>query len=101
LPHVIGYRTSPITYALAKRLVRIPHIGLVNVVAGHEVSQEFVQDAFEPQRVADALLPLLETTDPSRERALSALASVREQLGTPGASGRVAEMILSLCEARP
>lgn len=96
LPHVIGYRTSPITYAIAKRVVKIPHIGLVNVVAGREVSPEFVQERFEPGRVADALMPLLDVNAPARAAALNGLADVRGRLGSPGASRRVAEMVLTL-----
>lgn len=96
LPHVIGYRTSPITYAIAKRVVKIPHIGLVNVVAGREVSREFVQERFVPEQVAEALLPLFDDDSVERRAALEGLAEVRGRLGTPGASRRVAEMIVSM-----
>ena len=96
LPHVIGYRTSPITYAIAKRVVKIPHIGLVNVVAGREVSREFVQERFVPEQVAAALLPLFDDDSVERRAALEGLAEVRGRLGTPGASRRVAEMIVSM-----
>ncbi|WP_439643285.1 lipid-A-disaccharide synthase [Gemmatimonas sp.] len=96
LPHVIGYKTSPITYAIAKRVVKIPHIGLVNVVAGREVSKEFVQERFVPGPVADALLPFLDIGSPERAMAEQGLADVRSQLGTPGASHRVAEMIVGM-----
>lgn len=91
-PLVVAYRTSGITYALARRLVRIPHIGLVNVVAGREVAPEFVQDALRARPVADALEPLLRVGDPAREAMLTGLAAVRAALGTPGAAARVAEM---------
>lgn len=96
LPHVIGYRTSPVTYAIARRVVKIPQIGLVNVVAGREVSREFVQEAFVPGAVADALEPLLDRSGPARAEALAALATVRASLGTPGAPDRVAAMALEL-----
>ncbi|HEU4988975.1 MAG TPA: lipid-A-disaccharide synthase [Gemmatimonadaceae bacterium] len=95
-PLVVAYRTSGITYALARRLVRIPHIGLVNVVADRAVAPEFVQDALRPDAVADALTPLLHPGDPARDRMLAGLAKVRAKLGTPGAAGRVAEMALAL-----
>ena len=99
LPHVIGYRTSPITYAIARRVVKIPHIGLVNVVAGREVSKEFVQQRFVPDEVAAALLPLLDYDSAARETALAALGEVRSRLGEPGASRRVAEMIIGMAGA--
>jgi lipid-A-disaccharide synthase len=96
LPHVIGYRTNPITYAIARRVVKIPHIGLVNVVAEREVSREFVQDAFVPGAVADALEPLLTVGSAARATAIEALAAVRARLGSPGAADRVAEMALGM-----
>ena len=96
LPHVIGYRTNALTYAIARRVVRIPHIGLVNVVAEREVSREFVQDAFVPTAVADALEPLLDLGGTIRSHALEGLATVRARLGTPGAADRVADMALRL-----
>ncbi len=96
LPHVIGYRTSAITYGIAKRVIKIPHIGLVNVVAGREVSPEFVQHQFIPSRVADALEPLLDEEHPNREAARGGLAAVRATLGTPGASLRVATIALEM-----
>ncbi len=96
LPHVIGYRTNPLTFAIAKRVVKIPHIGLVNVVAGREVSREFVQDAFVPSAVADAVLPLLDPASAERRAAEAGLEAVRGRLGTPGASARVAAIIRQL-----
>jgi lipid-A-disaccharide synthase len=96
LPHVIGYRTNPVTYAIARRVVKIPHIGLVNVVAEREVSREFVQDAFVPGAVADALEPLLTLDSAARATALAGLAAVRARLGSPGAADRVADMALGM-----
>lgn len=95
-PLVVAYRTSAITYALAKRLVKIPRIGLVNVVAGRGVVPEFVQDALQPAAVADALTPLLRSGSPERAAMLRGLADVRAALGTPGAAGRVADMAAAL-----
>jgi lipid-A-disaccharide synthase len=95
-PLVVAYRTNALTYAIARRLVKIPHIGLVNVVANREVAREFVQDALEPHAVADALAPLLEEGTPERTRALDGLAEVRARLGTPGAAARVARIASDL-----
>jgi lipid-A-disaccharide synthase len=95
-PLVVAYRTSGWTYALARRLVRIPHIGLVNVVAGRQVAHEFVQDALRPTIVADTLEPLLDRHSAERMRALIDLADVRSRLGTPGAAARVAHIASEL-----
>ncbi|MHB1298480.1 MAG: lipid-A-disaccharide synthase [Gemmatimonadaceae bacterium] len=95
-PCAIVYRTSAISYAIARRLVRIPHIGLLNIVAGREVAPEFVQDSFRPAPVADALSPLFDPHSPERLRMEAGLAEVRAKLGSPGATERVAEMALGM-----
>ncbi len=89
-PLVVAYRTNRWTYAIARRVVTIPDIGLVNVVAGRRVAQEFIQDALVPETVADALIPLLDPESAERARVLAGLAEVRGKLGTPGATARVA-----------
>lgn len=91
-PLVVAYRTGLISFLLARLMVKIPHIGLVNVVAGREVAREFVQDDLRPADVAAALLPLLEKENQERQRVLDGLAEVRGRLGTPGAAARVAAM---------
>ena len=100
-PHVVAYRTHPITYAAARRLVKIPYIGLVNVVAGREVAREFIQHALQPDQVAAALRPLLETNSGERLRMLKDLEDVRRALGDPGAAKRVAVIARDLAEGRP
>lgn len=95
-PCAIVYRTSALSYAIARRLVRIERIGLLNIVAGRSVAPEFVQDAFEPLAVADALEPLFAADSPARITMLAGLADVRARLGTPGASRRVAEIAAAM-----
>jgi lipid-A-disaccharide synthase len=98
-PLVVAYRTSAITYAAARRLVKIPYIGLVNVVAGREVAPEFVQDALVPTRVADMLAELLDPHSPRRASMIAELERVRASLGEPGAAERVARMVTLLAES--
>jgi lipid-A-disaccharide synthase len=95
-PMVVAYRTSAITYAAAKRLVRIPHIGLVNVVAGREVAPEFVQESLVPARVAGVLAELLDATSARRIQMIGELDRVRALLGEAGAAERVAAMAIEL-----
>ena len=99
-PMVVAYRTDRITYALARHLVTIPFIGLVNVVAGREVAPEFVQGALQPGAVADALEPLLDFASPVRAAMIAELTRVRSMLGEPGAAKRVAAIAVALASAR-
>ena len=99
-PLVVAYRTGRISFALAKRLVKVPHIGLVNVVAGREVAREFIQDDVVPEKMADALAAIIVKDAPRRHEMLSGLAEVRAKLGSPGAADRVAKMASDLVGAR-
>ena len=95
-PCAIVYRTSAVSYAIARRLVTIPHIGLLNIVAGRRVAPEFVQEAFAPGPVAAALLPLFDPAGAARRTMLAGLDEVRRRLGAPGASARVAAMAAAM-----
>ncbi len=94
-PMAVAYRTGTLSYAIARRVVTIPYIGLVNVVAGREVAREFVQWRLRPDAVATELSRLLDDAG-YREAQLGALLDVRRKLGTPGAASRVAEMISAI-----
>lgn len=94
-PLAIVYRVGALNYAIARRLVTIPRIGLPNIVCGRDVAPEFVQDAFVPADVAAAVEPWL--MDPAARAAQSArLAPVRAALGGEGASQRAAEALWTL-----
>jgi lipid-A-disaccharide synthase len=95
-PLVVAYRTNALTYAAARRALKIRHIGLVNVVAGREVAPEFLQGALRPVAVAAALRPLLDLGSAERARMLADLRAVRSALGTPGAARRVAALAVEL-----
>lgn len=88
-PTVIVYRVSPLSYRLGRALIRVPFIGLANLVAGAPVMPELIQDQVTGDNIAGHVLALLD--DPSRCRAMrDALARVRLRLGPPGAGERVA-----------
>jgi lipid-A-disaccharide synthase len=94
-PMVIAYRAHAISYWLAQHLVRVPHIGLVNLVAGRRVVPELLQRAARPASLRDALLPLLDPAGAAAARQMDAFDTIRAELGTPGASQRVAELLLA------
>ena len=98
-PMVIVYRMAPLSYRLAKRVVRLDTIGMVNLIAGEKIVPELVQDAFTPEAVAREAISML--TDRERSARIRAgLATVRSRLGGPGASRRAAEAILRVA-SRP
>jgi lipid-A-disaccharide synthase len=96
-PLVIIYKLSPLTYQFAKRLVKVPNIGLCNIVAGETVASELIQDAANPEAIADAITNIITDRDRS-DRFRSRLAEVRTKLGRGGASANVAQLLFSLLD---
>jgi lipid-A-disaccharide synthase len=92
LPYCLVYRTAPLTYFLAKLLVKIRYIGLVNILAGEGVVEELIQSAAEPVAVAASLQGFLE--NPAKRVALQTrLAETADKLGGRGAHERAAEAV--------
>jgi lipid-A-disaccharide synthase len=96
LPMVITYRLHPVSSFIAFRVLRVPWVGLVNLVAGYAVCPELLQRRATPERLADAVVPLLDSGDPATRRQREGLALVRERLGAPGAADRVAGIAAEL-----
>jgi lipid-A-disaccharide synthase len=94
-PMIVLYRVSYFTSLLGRMLLRVPHIGLVNLVLGREVAPELVQDAVNPERIRSVVEHLL-----GDRAALLAmrrdLEPLREQLGASGASRRAAEEVAAV-----
>jgi len=94
-PMVIIYKVSPISFLLGRALVRVPHIGLVNLVAGQELVPEFVQKEANPDNIASAVENML--ADKNHLNHLKQqLFGLRDVLGGGGASNRVAELALGM-----
>ena len=92
-PMIVVYRVASLTYALGRRMIRVPHAAMANLIAGREVVPELIQWDCTPARVAGESLRLLD--DPNRlARMRGDLAQVAQRLGAPGASDRAAEAVL-------
>lgn len=93
-PMVIVYKTSLVTWLLAKLFIKIPFIGLVNVVAGKKIVPECIQFKATGENIATALKNIF--TDEIKDADIkSELKKVKDILGGPGASQRAAEHIIS------
>ncbi|MFZ0304878.1 MAG: lipid-A-disaccharide synthase [Terracidiphilus sp.] len=78
-PFVVVYRVSSLTYAIAKRVVNVPHVAMANLIAGRRVVPELIQHDFTPQNIVQHLQPLL-PDGPPRESMIQGLKAVREAL---------------------
>ncbi len=95
VPLVIIYKTSQITYWLAKYIVKLRHIGLCNIVAEKEVAPELIQNAATSKNIAAEIKHLLNDSAYYRRRKQQ-LAVVRQKLGKSGAASKAANEILKL-----
>jgi lipid-A-disaccharide synthase len=94
-PMIVVYRLSWLTYLIARLLVRVEHIGMVNLIAGERLVPELVQGDVNPARMTAESRILLD--DPKvRARIISKLSTVRERLGGPGAADRVADLAVAM-----
>ena len=96
-PMVVMYIVNAINYAIMKRLIRIPDISLVNIVAGKRIVPEYLQHKAQPEVMARELLCLIEDQE-RRRRMIEELATVKQALGDGRASERVAALVIELAK---
>jgi len=95
-PHVLAYRVHALTFAAARRLIRVPWIGLVNLILGRPIVPEFLQHGLTVDRVWPAVAALLDEAAPPARRQKEAFAEVADRLGPPGAAARAAALALEV-----
>ncbi len=94
-PMVIVYKVSLLTYAIARLLVRVKHIGLANIMAGRRIIPELIQYDATPEKIAVEAGRFFQDAD-YYERTVKELNIVRQMLGPPGASERVAREVAGM-----
>ncbi len=98
VPMILLYRVPWLTYWIARALIQVDYIGLVNLVAGRKIVPELIQQEATPERLNREAVRLL-TDQTAYDEMKAALRTVRQSLGEPGASRRAAEVVLSECRA--
>jgi lipid-A-disaccharide synthase len=86
-PFVVVYRVSPLTYAIAKRVVKVPHVAMANLIAGRRVVPELIQDDFTAANIVRHTERLLPDGE-ARESMMEGLKAIRQVL-TAGSPGRM------------
>ena len=95
LPAVVLYRMSALSYFVGRLLVDVPRFSLPNILVGETFETELLQDAVQPERIAEAMERILMDGAP-RDYVTERLARAVALLGEPHAARRVAEKILAL-----
>jgi lipid-A-disaccharide synthase len=94
-PFVVFYKTSPLSFLIGKRMVKVPFIAMANLLAGEKAVPELIQSEATAENLVGAIMPLL-TVPQEIEACRARLRKVRESLGQPGAAKRVADSALDL-----
>ena len=94
LPYCLVYRLAPLSYMAAKVVVKIEHVGLVNILAGEGVVDEFIQGKAEPVAVSAALKEFLALSE-KREALQLRFTEISSKLGGRGAHARAAQAVAS------
>ncbi|MDD5672230.1 MAG: lipid-A-disaccharide synthase [Candidatus Omnitrophica bacterium] len=98
-PFFLLYKASLSTYLLGKQLIRVPYLGLVNLLAGRPIVPEFIQYDAHPETIAHEAKFILLNAE-YRQKMQEEFAEVRENLGKGGASRRAADAMLTFLASR-
>jgi lipid-A-disaccharide synthase len=97
-PFVIIYKMSLLNYLLYRPQVRVPYVGMVNIIAGKKIIPEFIQFGASPKRIASQSLKILQNPQEA-QRIKDELAKIKSSLGEPGAAMRAAKIIVEFLRA--
>ena len=92
-PFFIIYKMNLLNYLLYRPQVKIPYIGIVNIVAGKKIIPEFIQFQAKPKKIAAAALELINNRV-KLENMKAQLGAIKSSLGSPGAAHRAAKLVI-------
>jgi lipid-A-disaccharide synthase len=95
IPMVVVYKLSPLTYQLGKRIIKVRHISLVNILSGREVVAELIQHRANPKEIINELKKIMSDGN-YREAMLESCRRIKEPFTGKRASERVAEIIMEM-----
>jgi lipid-A-disaccharide synthase len=95
VPHFLVYRVAPLSYSILKRLVRVPYVGLCNIVTKQNIVKEVLQDDVTAERLDQELSQLL-MSDTAKLKASEIQQQVLEALGPAGAAENTANLLIEL-----
>ncbi len=98
VPQIVCYRTSGLTYAIGKALIKVPFISLVNLIVGREVVPELIQGQFTSRNLVDELKKLLTDAD-YQARMAAGYAELRQKLGQQQAAKKAAGLMVGYLRA--
>jgi len=95
IPNCITYKIANLSYFILRHMVKVDHIGLVNIVAEKRIVKEFLQFEAKPQAIADEIIQILDN-DAYRSSMIKELNSVQAKLGKTGGANNMAELVLEM-----
>lgn len=93
IPMIVGYKTSYINYEIARAIIKVPYVSLVNIILNREVVKEFIQYDFKSEKICDEVVSVL--CDSEKYSKLSEdVFSVKKLLGAKGVADKISQIIL-------
>jgi lipid-A-disaccharide synthase len=99
-PMIVVYKTAALTYGVGKRLIQVPHLGMVNIVAGRVLCPEFIQHEVRPLPMAKAMAEIMDESS-ARDAMIRGLREVRAALGREDSVEKAAAIIYEELTSAP
>ncbi|MDR0291353.1 MAG: lipid-A-disaccharide synthase [Elusimicrobium sp.] len=94
VPMLVAYKMSAVTYNIAKAVIKVPYISLVNILSGKEVVKEFIQNTATTKNLAGEVMSYFQSPD-KMKKMRAELLKIRQSLGEPGVANRAAQLIIN------